>query len=102
MKGYFNKLLRVNLTDRNYSYESIHDEVFDTALGGKGLGIYLLAKENPPKVDPLSPENRFIIATGPATGTKMWSQSRYGVFSKSPATSGYGESYCGGSLAPKI
>ena len=32
----------------------------------------------------------------------MWSQSRFAVFSKSPATGGYGESYCGGSVAPKI
>ncbi|MDO8302721.1 MAG: aldehyde ferredoxin oxidoreductase C-terminal domain-containing protein, partial [Sedimentisphaerales bacterium] len=33
---------------------------------------------------------------------KLWSQSRFAVFSKSPATGGYGESYCGGTVAPKI
>ncbi len=32
----------------------------------------------------------------------MWGQSRFGVYSKSPLTGGYGESYCGGTLAPKI
>ena len=32
----------------------------------------------------------------------MWSQSRFGVFSKGPATGGFAESYCGGTLAPKI
>ena len=53
-------------------------------------------------MDPLSPDNRFIIVTGPITGTKVWSQSRFAVFTKSPATGGFGESYCGGSLAPKI
>ena len=102
MKGYFNRLLRVRLTEKTYTYSEISDATLETALGGKGLGTHLLFQENPPNVDPLSPENRLIIATGPATGTKMWSQSRYGVFSKSPATSGYGESYCGGTLAPKI
>ena len=53
-------------------------------------------------VDALAPENIFVIAVGPATGTRIWSQSRFAVFSKSPATGGYGESYCGGTLAPKI
>ncbi len=66
------------------------------------MGVHLLLEENPPRVDILSPENRFIIAVGPLTGTSMWSQSRFAVFAKSPATQGYGESYCGGSLAPKI
>jgi len=58
--------------------------------------------ENPKGVAPLSPENRFIITVGPITGTSMWSQSRFAAFAKSPATGGYGESYCGGTLAPKI
>jgi aldehyde:ferredoxin oxidoreductase len=53
-------------------------------------------------VDPLAPENVFIVAAGPTTGTRIWSRSRFAVLSKSPATGGYGESYCGGSLAPKI
>ena len=102
MKGYFNRLLRIDLNRRACEYETIPDSVFEKALGGKGLGVHLLLKENPGGVDPFSPDNRLILAVGPVTGTKMWSQSRYGVFSKSPATGGYGESYCGGAIAPKI
>ena len=102
MKGFFNRLLRINLSKKCFSYEEIPDAVLRKTLGGKGLGAHLLMQENPQGIDPLSPENVFIIVTGPATGTKMWSQSRFGVFAKSPATGGYGESYCGGSLAPKI
>ena len=102
MKGYFNRLLHIDLTNRSYSYEPIPDEVFERFLGGKGLGAYLLYHRNPVGVDPFSPENVFIIDVGPATGTRIWSQSRFGVASKSPATGGYGESYCGGTLAPKI
>ena len=30
--------------------------------------------------------NIFVIAAGPITGTKLWSQSRFGVYSTSPAT----------------
>lgn len=102
MNGFFNRLLRIDLTKKKYSYEDIPDKVLANTLGGKGLGAYYLLEENPPGVDPFSPENILIIATGPITGTKVWSQSRFAVFSKSPLTGGYGESYCGGSLAPKI
>lgn len=102
MKGFFNKLLRIDLAKRTFSYETIGDDLLARTLGGKGLSTHLLLKENPPGVDPLAPENVFIIAVGPITGTRMWSQSRFGVYSKSPQTGGYGESYCGGTLAPKI
>jgi aldehyde:ferredoxin oxidoreductase len=102
MKGFFNRLLRIDLIGESFRYEVIPDEVLKRTLGGKGLGIDLLLKENPIGVDPLAPENIFVITTGPVTGTKNWGQSRFAVFSKSPATGGYGESYCGGSLALKI
>mgnify|MGYP003971044817 CR=1 FL=1 len=102
MKGFFNKLLRINLSDQTYAYETLSDDILERTLGGKGLGVHLLLTENPKGVDPLAPENIFAIVTGPITGTKVWSQSRFAVFSKSPLTGGYGESYCGGSVAPKI
>lgn len=102
MNGFFNKLLRINLTKQTYTYEALPESILKQTLGGKGLGAHLLLTENPVGVDPLSPENIFAIVTGPVTGTRMWSQSRFGVFSKSPLTCGYGESYCGGSVAPKI
>ena len=102
MKGFFNKILRINLSKQSFIYEDISDEILSTTLGGKGLGTYLMLKDNPQGVDPFAPENIFVIVAGPVTGTKLWSQSRFGVYSKSPATGGYGESYCGGTAAPKI
>ncbi len=47
-------------------------------------------------VDPLSPENHLIFSTGPASGSLVWGSSRYGVFTKSPQTGFYSESYAGG------
>lgn len=102
MKGCFNKLLRIDLTAPTFVYEDIPEEMFREGIGGKGVAVRLLLRENPPGVDPFSPENTVIIGTGPVTGTKMWGQSRFAVYTKSPATGGFGESYCGGSLAPKI
>jgi len=102
MKGFFNRLLRIHLKEKRFAFEDIPDAVLEQSLGGKGLGIHFLLSENLAGIDPFSPENHFIITVGPITGTRMWSQSRFAVFSKSPATGGYGESYCGGTLAPKI
>lgn len=102
MKGFFNRLLRVDLNRQSYVYEEIPDAVLEKNLGGKGLGVYLLSRNNRPNVEALSAENSFILTAGPLTGTRMWSQSRFGAFAKSPATGGFGESYCGGDLAPKI
>ncbi len=102
MKGFFNKLLRINLQEKSFKYDDISDDILRITLGGKGLGSYLLLKENPEGVNPLSGENRIILTTGPITGTATWSQSRFGSFLKSPATNGFGESYCGGGIAPKI
>lgn len=102
MYGFFNRILMVDLNSKTYHAESISDEVLSITLGGKGLATYLLTKLLPERVDPLSPDNVLIIATGPATGTKLPSGSRYGVFTKSPLTGTYCESYSGGQAAPVI
>jgi len=102
MKGYHNKVLKIDLTCRSYELENIDEALLIETIGGKGFGVRTLLEEMPSGTDPLSADNIFIIATGPATGTRMWGQSRFGVYTKSPATGGFGESYCGGTLAPKI
>lgn len=102
MKGFFGKLLRVNLTDKSFSTEQIPENVLKEYLGGKGLGSYLLLNNVPAGTDPLSPDNKLIFVAGPATGTPVPGTSRYGVFSKSPLTGLYAESYAGGKVAPAL
>ena len=102
MHGFFNRLLRVDLSNSSFAYEEIPDSLLRRSLGGKGLGAALLMKENPIGVDPLAAAAVFILTVGPLTGTKVWGSSRFGAFAKSPATGGYGESYCGGSLAGQL
>jgi len=102
MDGFFNRLLRVDLSNQNYRVEEILDEVLKTYLGGKGLGSYLLLNEVKEEVDPLSKDNKLIFAVGSATDSKIPAASRFGVFSKSPLTNFYGESYSGGKVAPQI
>jgi len=98
MKGFFNQLLRIDLTRQRFTVEPIPEFILRTYLGGKGLGSYLLLKENPPHVDPFSPENRLIITLGPLADTPFYGSSRYAVFTKSPQTGIYCESYSGGKI----
>jgi aldehyde:ferredoxin oxidoreductase len=99
MKGFFNRLLRIDLTRQRTAVEPIPDAVLEAYLGGKGLGTYLLLKELAPGVDPLSPQNRLFFTTGPLTDTPFFGSSRYAVFTKSPQTGIYSGSYSGGRIA---
>jgi aldehyde:ferredoxin oxidoreductase len=98
MKGFFNQLLRIDLSKKKSIVEPIPDSILRSYLGGKGLGSYLLIKENPPHIDPFSPENRLIFTLGPLADTPFYGSSRYAVFTKSPQTGIYCESYSGGKI----
>jgi len=55
-------------------------------LGSRGLASKYLVEEIDPKVDPLSPDNKIIWATGPLTGTMASTGGRYTVVTKGPLT----------------
>lgn len=99
MQGFFNKFLDIDLNTKSDQVVPLSDEVLAETLGGKGLAIKLLLAQNPPGVDPLAPENRLIFATGPLTNTPIWGACRHGVFTKSPQTGFFSESYSGGTAA---
>lgn len=96
MHGFYGRILVVDLTSGSFEIEPVSDEVLAHTLGGKGLATRLLLDKNPAGVSPLSGENHLIFATGPMCQSLAWGGSRYGVFTKSPLTGGYMESYSGG------
>ena len=102
MKGFFQKVLRVDLTNRTTEVESLDDGLLRRYLGGKGLAAHVLLDRNSAKVDPFSPENQLIIALGPVTDSAIYGSCRHGLFTKSPLTGFFGESYSGGRLAVPI
>jgi aldehyde:ferredoxin oxidoreductase len=65
-------------------------------LGQRGLATKYMVEEVNPKVDPLSPENKMMIATGPLTGTNASTGGRWSVITKSPLTGGIACSNSGG------
>ena len=55
-----------------------------------------------PKVDPLSPDNKMIFATGPLTGTMASTGGRYSVITKGPLTGAIACSNSGGYLGAEL
>jgi aldehyde:ferredoxin oxidoreductase len=102
MKGFFNRILIIDTTRRTTQVEPVDEKILQQYLGGKGLATHLLLTYNPPGVDPLAPENHLIVATGPLTDSPVFGSCRYGVFSKSPLTGFYAESYSGGRAAVPV
>ncbi len=102
MLGFHNKVLQIDLDKQDWQERNISDEIFRRFLGGKGLASYLLLEHTKAGTDPFSGENVMIFASGPATDTRVFGSSRYGVFTKSPLTGIYLESYAGGSVAEPL
>jgi len=98
MNGQHGRILRIDVNQKKFWTETLDPSIYEQYLGGKGLASYLLYTLNPPKVDPLHPDNCLIFATGPITGSRIWGSSRYGVYTKSPQTGLYSESYSGGKV----
>jgi aldehyde:ferredoxin oxidoreductase len=90
------KILRVDLTAGTVKSEPLNTEWARSYLGSRGLGSKYLTSEVDPKVDPLSPGNKIIWATGPLTGTMASTGGRYTVITKSPLTGAIACSNSGG------
>ncbi|MBT9465300.1 aldehyde ferredoxin oxidoreductase family protein [Hydrogenophaga sp.] len=90
------KILRVNLTAGTVKSEPLNTEWARAYIGSRGLGSKYLVSEVDPKVDPLSPENKIIWATGPLTGTMASTGGRYTVITKGPLTGAIACSNSGG------
>ncbi|MBS3997498.1 MAG: aldehyde ferredoxin oxidoreductase family protein [Hydrogenophaga sp.] len=90
------KILRVNLTAGTVTSEPLNMEWARAYIGSRGLGSKYLISEVDPKVDPLSPDNKIIWATGPLTGTMASTGGRYTVITKGPLTGAIACSNSGG------
>jgi aldehyde:ferredoxin oxidoreductase len=90
------KILRVNLTTGSIAVEPLRMDWARAYIGSRGLGSKYLISEIDPKVDPLSPDNKIIWATGPLTGTMASTGGRYTVITKGPLTGAIACSNSGG------
>ncbi|MDA0231455.1 MAG: aldehyde ferredoxin oxidoreductase family protein [Proteobacteria bacterium] len=89
-------VLRVNLTKGTCANEPLNMEWAQKYLGQRGLATKYLVEETDPKVDPMSPDNKMIMATGPLTGTCASTAGRYSIITKGALTNAIACSNSGG------
>jgi len=102
MGGYCGKVLRVNLTTGEIRKEELDLSLAEKFIGGRGLGTYLMMKEVSPTVEPLSPDNKIIFATGPLTGSQAPASGRYMVVTRSPLSGTIASSNSGGFVGAEL
>ncbi|MBW1988761.1 MAG: aldehyde ferredoxin oxidoreductase, partial [Deltaproteobacteria bacterium] len=101
-KGYWGRVLFVDLTKRSVSFEEVDDSVYAQVLSGAGLGARILWDTIQPGCDPMGPGNVLGFTTGVLTDTPTLFSGRFTVVGKSPATGGWGDANCGGYFAPAL
>ena len=96
------KVLRVDLTSGRCTSEPLNRDWAHQYLGQRGLASRYFIEETDPTLDPLSPDNKMIMATGPLTGTCASTGGRYSVITKSPQTGTIACSNSGGFLGAEM
>jgi len=100
--GYHDRLIRINLSTKKIEVEPLPPKIVESFIGGKGLGAYILTRELKPGIDPLGPENKIIISTGPLQGSVVPICGRYCIVTKSPLTGLFLDSHAGGFIGPEL
>ena len=102
MNGYAGRILRVNLTTGAITKEPTPTELARDFIGGRGFGIYLLLKEVPKGADPLGPQNKIFISSGPISGMMIPGGGKCDWTTKAPLTGGYASASMGGHFTAEM
>ena len=102
MNGYGGNILRVNLTNGKITKAPTLPEVARDFIGGRGFGAYFLFKEVPKNADPLGPENKLIVSSGPFSGLLIPGAGKCDWTTKSPLTGGYASASMGGHFTAEM
>ncbi|MEM0049170.1 MAG: aldehyde ferredoxin oxidoreductase family protein [Candidatus Bathyarchaeia archaeon] len=102
MYGFTGNILRIDLQNKKSTMESLKEDVLRRFIGGRGIGAWILWRELPQGIDPLSPENKLVISIGPLAGTKALGTHRWIAQFKSPLTGTYFRSVGGGFFGAEL
>jgi aldehyde:ferredoxin oxidoreductase len=100
--GYWGKILRVDLTNKQVNEEAISEEYCRKYLGGVGFAADVLFKEVGPEVGALDPENRLIFGVGPFQASAVPGSGKFVLVAKSPLTNAILYSMAGGTMAQML
>ena len=102
MLGYQNKVLRIDLTKKGCSFEPLRMDFARKYVGSKGLVIRYMYEELEAGIDPLGPENKLFLTTGPLTGTPVPCSGKLSIAAKSPATGTMNDCSVGGHVGVRL
>ncbi|MGD9028260.1 MAG: aldehyde ferredoxin oxidoreductase family protein [Anaerolineae bacterium] len=94
--GTYGRILHVDLTAGDIRVEHPSDDFYRLLVGGSAVVSYYLLRDLPAGIDPLGPENLFIVAPGIMQGTSLPGSGRHGIGGKSPLTGAVGYANAGG------
>ncbi len=102
-RGYANRTLYVNLSDKSITSKPVTQEMKDTFTGGKGFCMWLLWNAISAGTTWDDPENEILIAGGPIGGITAYPGSgKSTVVTVSPLTGSVIDSNCGGYFGPYL
>ncbi len=96
LKGCSDRILEFDLSSGTAAEFTVTEIERKLYLGGKGLGIKILADRLDLSVNPLDPENMIVFMMGAMLGTGAPCTARFAAVSKSPLTGILASSSCGG------
>ncbi len=102
MYGWAGQRLKVYLTEGKIVKEPLSEELRLNFMGGRGLNSKTLFDEVKPGIDPLSPDNVFMVGVGPLSGTAAPTAGRWTVTTKSPLTGIVGDGNGGGDFSSEL
>jgi len=102
MSGAWNKILKVDLSEKSTKVEELDKKIIEKYLGGNGLGIKLLYDETEGRIEAFSEENPLVFVPGALNGSKIPMTEKCGFYSKSPLTGIMAEGIFGGSLGEEV
>ena len=102
LPGVFGKTVWVDLTAGSVREAEEPPMFHRRFLGGSGVALHYLLREEASGTEPLSPESVLVIAPGLLAGTQGPAVPRYVVCARSPLTGALGRSEAGGYWGPEL
>jgi aldehyde:ferredoxin oxidoreductase len=100
MTGWTGRMLDIDLTSGSWRVATLPEELLQTYLGGRGLGVRLMRDQY--RLSPTDPELPLIFAVGPLCGTTAPTAARLAVVSRSPLTGTIYDCSAGGRFAWRL
>ncbi|WP_432401874.1 aldehyde ferredoxin oxidoreductase family protein [Wukongibacter sp. M2B1] len=97
-----NKIVYIDLSNKNMVHEEIGPDIRKKFIGGTGINTKIIYESEAMYHDALSEKNVLIFGAGSAVGAGMIASNRCTITAKSPITDIYGDSNIGGKFPFKM